>query len=219
MVVNLFLLQKCQRCALDQSDELKYYGLYRGIVLGNDSAETSKLGRLKIEVYPMLIGKDTALELKRTHESLVIEGIATADLPWATPAMPLFSGSGIGYGAFAIPKVGSHVWVFFEGGDIYQPVYFAEAISGLVGLPSERLVDYPNSIVFKTQNGVVISIDDKLGNESISLVHPTGSKISIDKDGDINIDGVNINITSSGSTNVTASGNVVVQGSEVNINP
>jgi hypothetical protein len=33
-------------------------------------------------------------------------------------------------GSFSIPKVGSHVWVFFEGGDINHPIYFAYSFNG-----------------------------------------------------------------------------------------
>jgi len=90
----------------------------------------------------------------------------TTDLPWAYPAMPLFSGSGNGFGAFAVPDIGTFVFVFFLEGDIYQPVYFAEAPTGTMGLPSERVSGYPSTKVLKTSSGVVISIDDS-GNVTI----------------------------------------------------
>lgn len=35
--------------------------------------------------------------------------------------------SGLARGTFSIPNVGAHVWVFFRGGDVQFPVYFAAA--------------------------------------------------------------------------------------------
>ena len=33
-------------------------------------------------------------------------------------------------GMFSVPNVGAHVWVFFEGGDVTRPVYFAYSYTG-----------------------------------------------------------------------------------------
>lgn len=33
-------------------------------------------------------------------------------------------------GMFSVPNVGAHVWVFFEGGDITRPIYFAYSYTG-----------------------------------------------------------------------------------------
>jgi len=169
------------------NNDLKYFGNYRGKVLATDAAEIDKLGRIKAEIYPMLIGEETArtLEVKTT-------GIKTEALPWIYPAPSLVMGSGIGYGCFAIPKVGTYIWVFFEAGDINQPVYFAEAIDKIHGLPAARLIDYPNRKIIRTSAGIEIILDDTTGD---------------------------VIITGTGDVIITGTGDVIVQGANVRINP
>jgi len=157
-----------------KKDTTKFKGNYRGKVL--DTSDPSELGRIKVQVLG------------------VFDGIEADFLPWAVPAMPLFAGAGDGFGYFAIPEVDSYVWCFFEAGDLYQPVYFAEAIDGVHGLPEERQTDYPNTKVMRTKNGIVITINDKLENEEIKVVHPTGAYIQIDKNGNIKISGNRIDL-------------------------
>jgi len=52
--------------------------------------------------------------------------IADDVAPLAEPALDIF-GSGDGAGMASVPAVGSDVWVFFDGGEINAPVYFAKA--------------------------------------------------------------------------------------------
>jgi type VI secretion system secreted protein VgrG len=82
-------------------------GIYRGEVMDNDDSEM--LGRIKVKVHP------------------VFKDIETTDLPWAIPAMSPFQGGDYQNGSFVIPRVGSHVFVMFEAGDPYQPIFFASA--------------------------------------------------------------------------------------------
>ena len=132
-------------------------------------------------------------------------------LPWATPAYPIWTGSGNGIGYFAVPEIGSMVYVFFLEGDINQPVYFAEAPDALKGLPSSRTTNYPKRKISRTANGIEIMVDDTA--KQIKVTHPTGTYILIDGDGtvtvssqrDVNVDGANINITGSNTVNVNPS--------------
>lgn len=177
----------------------RFDGIYRGKVLLTDvDAADGKFGRIKVEVYPMLLGTETAKTLLKNANGeqlqTIAEGIETDCLPWATPAFPLFEGAGNGYGCFSIPKVGSFVFVFFENGDIYQPVYFAEAADGVHGLPTERLTNYPNRKVMKTEQGITIELDDTDGEEEIKITHPAGATIQIDSSGNITITGTTVNI-------------------------
>ncbi len=175
-----------------------YPGIYRARVLSN--VDPRFLGRVRLEVYPMLIGQETAAISGNPDE-----GIATADLPWAVPAMSLFAGaSNDGSGAFAVPEVNSYVFVFFEAGDIYQPCYFAEAQTAGAGLPAGRLTNYPYTKIWATAGGIVITINDSTGNEEIKVLHPSGTYLQIDSNG-------NVNISSEGSVNIS--------GTTVNINP
>jgi uncharacterized protein involved in type VI secretion and phage assembly len=168
-----------------------YSLIYRGKVVGADDPD--KLGRLKIEAYPMF------------------KGIEAEHLPWAVPAFPLFSGSAEGVGAFSIPAVGSFVWVFFENGDVDQPVYFAEAPSKLHGIPvNAQGANYPNIKAFRTPSGIEILIDDTV--KTVSVTMPAGTSLSITENG--------ITATGLGNASISmdSSGNVTISGATVNIN-
>lgn len=73
----------------------KYNGFYRAIV--RNSFDPLTLSRVKVEVLPMM--KDIDVE----------------DLPWAIPMDES--------NRMRVPQEGLTLWVFFEGGDIYKPVY------------------------------------------------------------------------------------------------
>lgn len=156
------------------NENLKFYGMYRAKVLSN--ADSEMLGRIKAEVYPMLIGKVSAQSLEG------ITGIDISLLPWVVPAMPISSGAGSGCGSFAVPGIGSFVFVFFEAGDINQPVYFAEAQTKTLGLPGSRVTSYPNRKVVETAGGVKIILDDATGQVII-----TGA-------GDVVVQGTNVRL-------------------------
>lgn len=110
------------------------HGIYRGVIEDRDDPE--KAGRVRVRVF----GVHTERKIKST-----IEGIPTDELPWAEPAMGLFEGSMSGFGAWAIPLQGAHVFVFFEGGNIMQPRYFAT----VPGIPAEG----PDDEIGRTQTG------------------------------------------------------------------
>ena len=206
------------------NDQQKYFGVYRGEVKNN--LDTKQFGRIQVEVLPMM------------------QGIETQYLPWCVPAYSLFDGSGDGFGTFVVPKVGSWVYVMFEEGDFNQPLYFAEAASGTKGQPSARTTHYPNRKVTRTKNGIQFTIDDEPGEQMIDMLHPTGTRITVDKEGNgiatvvKNITGDvteniiiragdsiliqaygNATITSTGSMNITSSAGITVQGATVSINP
>lgn len=181
-----------------QKDSFEYSRIYRGVVVS--TADPDKVGRIKVRVF-----------------GIFDETIASNDLPWAVPAYPIFSGSGSNYGQWAVPEVGSQVFVFFEGCDIYQPVYFAEAPTKIHGQPIERTTNYPTRKILKTKNGIVLYIDDT--DKVIKIQHPSGKSIQMDGDGNVIIVGADVTITASGDINVEASGSITITGSQVDINP
>lgn len=128
----------------------KFYGNYRGIVVDNNDPLTN--GRCKINVFG------------------VYDELKSGELPWATFADP-FMGGLQGYGSSLIPEVDTHVWVFFEGGDVRHPVYFAGAPAmngeGNPDLPEESSDDYPNKIVLKFKEDIVLTIDKSTSTVSI----------------------------------------------------
>jgi len=83
------------------------------------------MGRCKIRI----IGVHTPLKTKKATE-----GIPTNELPWAEPAMGLFEGSVSGFGAWTVPLQGSHMFIFFEQGNILKPRYFAS----IPGKPADQ---------------------------------------------------------------------------------
>jgi len=172
-----------------QKDSFDYSGFYRATVV--DNVDSSKLGRIKVQI-----------------SGIFKSDIPTSQLPWAVPAYPIFTGAGVGYGSFAVPEIGSFVFVFFEGRDVYQPVYFLEAPSGVHGLPAERITNYPFRKVIKTKNGITVYIDDS--SKEIKVSHPTGTYLEIDTNGKVTVIGGDITITGEA---------VVIEGDTVNINP
>jgi hypothetical protein len=189
------------------SDDLKYHGIYRAKVIQDDRLEDDKLGRVKVEVYPMLIGINTAIELGK--KGIEVDGILAKDLPWAAPMNGIITGAYGGdiandeAGSFSIPKPNSFVWVFFEAGDINQPVYMGEAPNKLAGMMSERLEGYPNRRVWKFSSGVVLEVLDSAA-PTVKLTHPAGASVEIDASGNIKLE---------------SSGDIEISGGTVNINP
>ena len=88
--------------------------IYRGVI--EDNNDPLKMGCCRIRVW----GIHT-----EAKEPTPTNGIPTEELPWAEPAMGLFEGSISGFGAWCVPLQGSHVFLFFEAGNILQPRYFA----------------------------------------------------------------------------------------------
>jgi hypothetical protein len=75
----------------------RYYGKYRGLVIENIDPE--QIGRILVQV-PDVLG----------------------ELPssWAMPCVPA---AGIQSGIFAVPPIGSQVWIEFEQGDRDYPIW------------------------------------------------------------------------------------------------
>ena len=195
-----------------KKDSLKFEGIYRGKVVDNDDPD--RFGRIKVQIFG------------------VFDNIEVNDLPWAVPATSLFCGSGVEFGYFAVPEIDSYVWCFFEAEDLYQPVYFAEALDGVHGLSEERQVNYPHRRVIKTKNGIYLYIDDL--EKEIKLYHPNeegqaGTYVLVDKLGNVTVQGREITLKDlsgnylvkiAASGDITVQGkDVVIQGDTVNINP
>jgi hypothetical protein len=61
-------------------------------------------------------------------------GIPTASLPWAEPVLSPFEGAISGFGVWSVPVQGSHIYLFFENGNILQPRYFGSC----AGVPKQK---------------------------------------------------------------------------------
>jgi len=176
----------------------KLYGIFRGVV--EDNNDPQKAGRCRVRVF----GIHTA-----TKEKSVTEGIPTAELPWAEPALSLLEGSISSYGLWTVPLNGSHVFVFFENNNILNPRFFASAPGIVSTLPtgevgfedpnavypnatgveyaSEAQATYPHNIVLKTHGGHVIEIDSTDGAKRLRVYHPSGYDMAVDDNGNITV--------------------------------
>lgn len=105
-----------------KQDDGKLNFVYRAVV--ENRVDPLKLGRCKVRVF----GVNDINNIKNPDQ-----GIPTEELPWAEAAMGLIEGSVSGFGLWSVPLQGSHVFVFFENGNMMQPRYFASA----PGMPEE----------------------------------------------------------------------------------
>ena len=101
----------------------KMFGFYRGVV--EDNNDPLKAGRVRVRIF----GIHTS-QLRKT----VDEGIPVDELPWSEPCLPIAEGSISGYGMWSVPVQGSHVMIFFEAGNLFQPRYFAT----MPGIPESQ---------------------------------------------------------------------------------
>lgn len=142
---------------------MKFSGIYRGTVVDNE--DPFGKARIRVRVFG------------------VFDSVATDHLPWAEYADPLMGGGRNSGGTF-IPDMGDKVWVFFENDDHNQPVYFAGAPS-MLDLPLPIDEGYPKTRMFKTKAGHIISLNDEGENETIRVIHRTGTWTEYQPDGSI----------------------------------
>jgi len=167
------------------SNGLELAGKHRAIVEDND--DPIKLGRLKVRI-------------QAAYGAQPLE-----KLPWAWPCLPY--GGMPQTGLFAIPDIGSGVWVEFlwkDGRpDTTYPVWTGtwlaedetpiEAIGPKDPVPGDEKVVSKQVYrykVFKTTAGHSITLCDLPGKESVTIEHGTkGAIIHMDKEGNISICG------------------------------
>jgi len=162
-------------------DLTKYFGNYRAKVLKNH--DENFFGRILLwipDIMPDIepIDNDTP---QSNGSTSTISGL------WAYPANnPLGGRSDIenedqwGQGSCYVPKIGSYVWVFFEGGNINRPWYFGSCdIETSKVLPENQVGDKPENkwTIFKSSQGRCIIISDDC-DERIEI---TGKKRQLEK--------------------------------------
>lgn len=200
----------------------KLYGIYRGVT--EDNADPLQAGRCRVRIFGIHSQSTTKEQT---------DGIPTAELPWAEPALNVVEGALTGFGLFAVPLVGSHVYVFFEQGNHMNPRYFA-AVPGASDWGAGAGT-YPHNLVLAVHGGHYIELDSSSGAERIKIYHKSGTLTEVVADGSITITGVNnetinisqnvsktvggtwvINVTGNTdltSPQVTITGNLIVTGS------
>jgi uncharacterized protein involved in type VI secretion and phage assembly len=130
--------------------ENRFYGKYRGIVTDNKDPEN--LGRIKAKI-PEVLGD--------------------VESGWALPCVPY---SGSGKGLFIIPESDDGVWIEFESGDIFRPIWVGCWWSN-GEIPNSAP---PEQKIIKTKSGHCINLDDSTGSEKIIIKDKSGGKITMD---------------------------------------
>ena len=138
----------------------QFYGKYRGTVVSN--VDPQNIGRLSVTVPD-------------------VSNIQTST--WAMPAAAL-AGSQSGF--FAVPPVGSNVWVEFEQGDSDYPIWSGCFWGSSSEVPPQGNSAPPGvqSIVIQSVGGNILMISDVPGSTGgILLKSSSGASIAINDTG------------------------------------
>lgn len=166
----------------DAGPAQKYYGKYRGVVVNN--------------IDPELRGRIQA----------IVPDVSTLfPTSWAMPCFPV---AGIQTGIFAVPIIGSGVWIEFEQGDPDYPIWAGCFIGTAAEVPAMARLVPPAvpGITLQTplQNGITIS-DVPGPTGGILMKTTTGAMISVSDTGIIISNGKGAVITMAGpAVNINA---------------
>jgi type VI secretion system (T6SS) baseplate-like injector VgrG len=128
----------------------RFYGKYRGLVAVN--VDPLGQGRLK---------------------AVVPEVLGVIPSSWALPCTP-YAGAMVGF--FAVPMVGSGVWIEFEAGDVSRPVWSgcwwgsAQVPLNEAGAPATF-----TSKVMRTDTGLMLAFNDT--TQTITMTDATGLNV------------------------------------------
>jgi len=147
---------------------------------------------------------------------LAFDDVAQQDAPmWARVVTPF---AGKDRGTFFLPDVDDEVLVVFVQGDPRHPLVIGGLWNGNATAPADISGGKNRYKRIKSKNGIVITLDDQDGQETLQLETPGGCKLTL-KDGpgtctleDSN--GNSVKLESAGIT-VQASAKVTVQASSV----
>jgi len=138
----------------------KFYGKYRGTVVNN--ADPQQIGRI---------------------QAMVPDVFKSAPTGWAMPCVPF---AGAGMGIYALPPVGSDVWIEFEQGDPKRPIWVGGfwAKAGDVPTMARAVPPGPSAITLQTRGQNGLRIDDIGGpTGGIVLQSTTGASIVVNDTG------------------------------------
>lgn len=175
------------------------------ISVAETSESTSNLDR-------PYIGKvvDNNDPLKQGRVKCTIEGLITdgENAPWLIRQASSFLGGSTESGQFAVPEVGAELVVEFPYNDIYAGVYTG-VYNGSSTTPSSSTPEYPQTVVL-AQIGTLKVVFSK-ASDVLEVVHPSGTRITIKQNGDIDISSVaNINLNGSTGRVLTTESDPVV---------
>jgi len=164
----------------------KYLGKYRGMVMNN--IDPMQMGRLQVQVPD-------------------VTGLLPSS--WAMPCAPV---AGVQTGMFAIPPIGSGVWVEFEHGDNNYPIWVGCFWGSSAEVPALARLTPPvvSAITLQTplQNGLTVSdvpgptggIMLKSASGASVIVNDTGIYIQNGKGASIILTGPSVDINTGALT-------------------
>ena len=150
---------------------------------------------------------------------IAFDDVEKQDAPmWARVVAPF---AGNDRGMFFLPDVDDEVLVVFMNGDARFPIVLGGLWNGNASSPADIESGGSNRFKrIKSKNGVVITMDDQQGQETLQLETPGGQKVTLqDGPGTITVDdssGNSIKLESSGIT-INASAKVTVNASQLAI--
>ncbi len=150
---------------------------------------------------------------------LAFDAVAQQDAPlWARVVAPF---AGDDRGAFFLPDVDDEVLVVFVQGDARYPLIVGGLWNGAAQSPADIESGGQNRFKrIKSKNGIVITLDDQSGQETLQLETPGGQKLTLkDGPGTVTIEdsnGNSIKLEAAGIT-VQASAKVKVQAAQVEV--
>lgn len=146
----------------DDTPAKVFYGKYRGMVINN--VDPMKQGRMLVQVPDVL-------------------GLGVSS--WALPCVPF---AGIESGAYAVPLVGSGVWVEFEQGNPEKPIWVGCYWGSTAEVPKTTFPALPGlpAFIVQTPGQAAIALHDgpiPPGTSGGVLLKSATSSISIGPDG------------------------------------
>ncbi|MDQ8021921.1 MAG: phage baseplate assembly protein V [Moraxellaceae bacterium] len=143
----------------------------------------------------------------------------THDAPMWARVVSSFAGND--RGAFFMPEVDDEVLVVFVQGDMRHPLIVGGLWNGASAAPADIQSGGDNRYKrIKSKNGIVITMDEQQGQETLTLETPGGQTVTLkDGPGEITIEdsnGNSVKLETAGIT-VQASAKVKVQASQVEV--
>ena len=171
------------------SETKKYYGKYRGTVINN--VDPLRMGRLLVSVPD-------------------VSGLSPST--WAMPCVPVL---GMQMGIFAVPQLGSGVWLEFEQGNPDYPIWTGCFAGSAADLPAaaQPIVPPISGITLQTTllNSLVVSdLPPTPATGGIILKSATGAMIVVNDSGIYISNGKGATITMVGPTVTINNGALVV---------
>ena len=147
------------------------------------------------------------------------DGATQQDAPMWARVVSAFAGDN--RGVFFLPDVGDEVLVVFASGDSRVPLIVGGLWNGASTAPADTQSGGINRFKrIRSKNGIVITLDDQSGQETLKLETPAGQTLTLsDGPGVVKVEDSNgntITLDSSGVT-VEAAAAVTVQASSVSV--